>query len=384
MPGKKILWLCSWYPSKQEPFNGDFIQRHARSAALYNEVYVIHVTPQETRKPDGALVDIKQTGNLTEHIIYFRRSTTPFRKFIDNYRWQKLYRRAIGEYVKAAGQPDLVHVQVPMKAGIAALWVKRKWGVPYIVTEHWGIYNDVVSDNFRSRGPIFRQYTRTIIAGAKLLLSVSRFLADAINSMVCQKEYGVIPNAVNTELFFCREKMNMQVFRFIHVSGMVPLKNAEGILRAFRVFRRTNTNAELVMIGDTDPAIRHYATSLGFAANTVSFRGEISYEQVAGEMQRSQALVLFSDIENAPCVIGEALCCGLPVIATRVGGIPELINETNGILIEPRDEEALVAAMQNVMNNYSTYDPVEISAEAQRRFSYPVVGMKLDEIYREV
>ncbi|HQV61525.1 MAG TPA: hypothetical protein PLG08_12150, partial [Chitinophagaceae bacterium] len=55
MSRKKILWLCSWYPAKTDPYNGDFIQRHARAAALYNDIYIIHVAGDETgntKKPE--------------------------------------------------------------------------------------------------------------------------------------------------------------------------------------------------------------------------------------------------------------------------------------------------------------------------------------------
>ena len=51
------------------------------------------------------------------------------------------------------------------------------------------------------------------------------------------------------------------------------------------------------------------------------------------EMQQAHSFVLNSNIENAPCVISEALCCGLPVIATRVGGVPEMVDKFNGILV---------------------------------------------------
>ncbi|MBK8141573.1 MAG: hypothetical protein IPK57_11530 [Chitinophagaceae bacterium] len=78
MSRKKILWLCSWYPAKTEPFNGDFIQRHARAAALYNDIYVIHVAGDETGNNKKPGEEIHQSEGLTEQIIYYQKSTSFF------------------------------------------------------------------------------------------------------------------------------------------------------------------------------------------------------------------------------------------------------------------------------------------------------------------
>ncbi len=119
----------------------------------------------------------------------------------------------------------------------------------------------------------------------------------------------------------------------------------------------------------------------GLLNKKIFLRGEISYTEVAKEMQEANALLMFSRFENSPCSIIEALCCGLPVIATRVGGIPELINETNGMLVESLDKKGLIAAMEEMITNYKAYNRKKIAEDAAARFSYPVIGKKLDEVY---
>jgi hypothetical protein len=85
MPRKKILWLCSWYPGKTEPFNGDFIQRHARAAALYNDIYVIHVTGDSSGKTENTEEEINKSGSLTENIIYYKRSLSLLGKLMSHF-----------------------------------------------------------------------------------------------------------------------------------------------------------------------------------------------------------------------------------------------------------------------------------------------------------
>ncbi len=389
MTRKKILWLCSWYPGKTEPFNGDFIQRHARAAALFNDIYVIHAIQTDSGKIGETTAEINQSPGLTEHIIYIKRNNSLLGRMMGHYRWLAMIRQAVRGHVQKNGVPDIVHVNIPMKAGLFALWMKKKYGVQFIVTEHWGIYNDVEVLNYAGRSKTFKHYTKQIFNKAAKFISVSNYLAEGVNRMVTTKEYEVVPNVVDTNLFFYKDKPTT-VFRFIHVSNMVPLKNVEGILNAFRSLLEKNINAQLVMVGDTDPGIRDYAKKIGLLtesygpASSVFFKGEVPYEQVAREMQEADCFILFSNIENSPCVIGEALCCGLPVIATRVGGVPELLGEENAILIEPRDTAALSSAMEKMTREQQGYDRKKIAEDAGSKFSYVVIGKKLDEIYSAV
>ena len=165
---------------------------------------------------------------------------------------------------------------------------------------------------------------------------------------------------------------------------MVPLKNAEGILRSFRNFIQHNANAELIMVGDSGTQIRDYAQTLSFPAGALKFLGEILYTQVAAEMQKTDCLLLFSNIENSPCVIGEALCCGLPVITTNVGGIPELVHESNAIMIEPKDDEALTQAMHEMVTGINNYNRKKIAENAINKFSYSVIGKQINTVYEEI
>lgn len=366
-----------------EPFNGDFIQRHARAAALFNDIHVIHVTYDYPDKVDNPGQELNSNGQLTEHIIYFKKKKSVKAKLTNQLRWLALYKKAIRNYIIKNGKPDLVHVHVPFKAGILGLWIKRNYKIPYLVTEHWGIYNNLIEDNYTSRGIAFKRYTKKIFRQASQFISVSNYLAKGVNSLVGRKNYKVIYNTVNTDLFFYEGK-ETSFFRFIHVSNMVPLKNAEGILRSFKKFIQQNGNAELIMVGDRDSKIGNYAKSLDFPIGALKFLGEISYAEVATEMQKADCLLLFSNIENSPCVIGEALCCGLPVIVTNVGGIPELVNQSNAMMIEPKDEEYLTKAMHTMMKGIESYNRKKIAENAIGKFSYSVIGKQINVVYGEV
>ncbi|MEO7923182.1 MAG: glycosyltransferase [Chitinophagaceae bacterium] len=383
MSRKKILWLCSWYPNKLEPFNGDFVQRHARAAALYNDIYVIHVAGYEGNKINETERSISSYPGLTEQLVLYKRSSSFLGRMRSHYRWLMITRQEIRRYLAENGKPDLVHVHIPIKAGIAGLWMKRKYNIPYVVTEHWGIYNEVEENNYSRKPETFKKYTRRVFEAAAKFISVSRYLAEGVNRLVTKKESVVIQNVVDTSLFYYKDHEPGQ-FRFIHVSNMVPLKNAAGILRAFKLYLQENNGSVLSMIGDPRSGLRDIAKELAIPPANLIFRGEIPYAEVAKEMQGSDCLILFSNIENSPCVIGEALCCGLPVIATNVGGIPELLDSYNSLLVEARDENGLATAMKKMMEDHQEYNRKQIAENATRKFSYQVIGKKLDEVYNAV
>jgi hypothetical protein len=154
---KKILWLPSWYPTKTDPYKGDFIQRQAKAAALYNRIHVIYVEKINTRPANIAGSEEQfAEGNLTEEIIYNYSSSFPvLGKLFSLLRYFRLNKKYIRQYIDKNGVPDCVHVQVPVKAGIIALWVKRRFKIPYVLTEHYGIYNREVVDPYEDRSWFF-------------------------------------------------------------------------------------------------------------------------------------------------------------------------------------------------------------------------------------
>src|SRR5689334_23317419 len=106
MGRKKILWLASWYPNQTDAFTGDFIQRHAIAAALYNDIHIIHVQPVPKASITGSVKEeiIKKEG-LTEQIIYFKRPAHFFSKTRTFLKWLKLFRTAVRQYMNDYGKP---------------------------------------------------------------------------------------------------------------------------------------------------------------------------------------------------------------------------------------------------------------------------------------
>lgn len=380
MARQNILWLVSWYPSKEDRFLGDFIQRHARAAAIFHNIHVIYV--KDSNEFTGEEI-IESTG-LTEQVTYIPNKQGIVNRILKQWKWRSAYLNAVHQYINKNGKPDLIHVHVPWKAGIIALQLKNKYNLNYIVSEHWGIYNKSVADNYFKQPVYRRNYIRAIFNNACICLSVSRFLAESVISMLGQKEFLIIPNVVDTTLFYPTSSKS-ESFTFIHVSNMVPLKNVEGILKAFRELKKTEDNVRLLLIGNKKREMGFQQEYSQLINKSIFFIGEISYAEVASHMRESHALIINSIMENAPCVISEALCCGLPVIATNVGGIPEMVNETNGKLIPVEEnEQALVDAMKHMLAKYNSYDQRAISKKASEKYRYSTISNAFNDVYNSL
>lgn len=381
-----VLWLCSWYPNKNYPYEGDFIQRHARALALYMPVTVVHVVQYgEHYESLTDQTDVCNQDNLREIIVYFRFKRTGI-SFLDKLRYNltyfSVYRRFIRQHFKKEGIPDLVHLHIPMKAGIIAGWIKKKWKCPYIVSEQSSTYCPAAKDNFNSRSLYYRSTVKKIFQNADGISNVSYSVAEIIKRLCNVQNIRVIPNTADTAYFNYRP-FQPKPFRFIHVSSLNEQKNVYGMLNAFKKLGDLRKDWELVLVGPITPELERYIASLNLKT-AVSYTGEITYREVALQMQSSSAFVLFSKHENLPCVLVEAFCCGLPVIATKVGGVPDIVTDENGFLVESDNESQLLDALAGMMENYSLFDRKKISEEARSQFSYDVVGKRFYDFYLDI
>jgi glycosyltransferase involved in cell wall biosynthesis len=382
----KALWLTSWYPNKLDAFNGDFIQRHAKAASLFNQVYVIHLEPdKENVLTVGVDVSVSQAKNLTEVIVLYRlvKKFGVIGKWLSYLKYLALFKRQIIKYIAESGVPDVVHVHVPIKAGILALWIKKRYGVPFVVTEHWAIYNSEAPDAFYKRNFLFKRASKKILQQASAFTPVSNNLGKSMQKMVVDVPFTVIPNVADT-LFFNYNDADKIVdlpFTFVHASTLKYQKNPQAIIRAFKQFLDLYPASKLVIAGQADDELIKYVSSLNIPAQNIQFTGWLGYVEVAAIMKQADAFVLFSRYENLPCVIIEALCSGLPVISTSVGGINEIIDGTNGVLINSQQESALLQAMIDLHDNYKNYHRAKIAENALLKFSYAVVGETIANTY---
>lgn len=381
----KILWLASWYPNRFSPFEGDFIQRHAQAVSSLLSLTVIYVAQYgETVPVKKNEVLINNNGNLTEIIIYFSFKRTGIKiidKILYNWKYYTTYKKFITQYFAKHGLPDLIHVHVPMKSGTIAQWIKRKWSIPYIVSEHSATYIPGPPDSFKNRNFYYRNRVSSVFRGAVAVTSVSSHDGLLLKNIFSLPKVGVIHNVVNTNSFYYTEHLKSEAFKFIHVSVMNYQKNIEGIIEAFGELAKLRSDWRLCLTGNDSDYIKALVKQAGIQ-DRVTLPGEVSNIEVARQMQESDALVMFSRYENFPCTIIEALCCGLPVIASKVAGIPEAVNDSNGFLVECDNIPQLTAALSKMIEHYNSFKKKDIAADAASKYNYSNIGIQFTDLYK--
>lgn len=383
----KVLFLASWYPSRVNPFDGDFIERHAKSISLYNKVFVIYVMKDQNIRDGKIVIEKEVSGNLIAYKAYYPYSNSKIgwiEKLHSN-RWNfKLYQRIYQTIVHEYGQPDIVHLNVLMKAGLFAWWLKKKYKLPYVLSENWTGYYKERKQGYLQKSILYKFLSRMVYKNCNYALPVTKDLGERMNDLLGKIPFKVIPNVVDTTLFYPALENKNAKTRLIHISTLGYHKNIEGILNVTEKLYQYRKDFELYLIGPASNHILQWTKDRGLMNTCIFFLGLIPYHQVAEYIRNADALIMFSRYENLPCVILEALTCGLPVISTDVGGIREVIHEENGILIQSEQEDELLKAMDHLLQKMYIFDKQKIASSAKKKFSFEIVGRQFDELYKEV
>jgi len=374
-----ILFLASWYPNRIEPQNGNFIQRHAVAVAKNCRVACLHVL--SVANVQGFEVTAAWKDGVYEVIVYFEKTVAylPFRK-VNKY--LKAHRLGYEQILKEFGKIDLVHLNVFLRAGLFALWLRQKYQIPFIITEHWTAF---LSINPYAFNWLEKRYIKKIGQAAAMICPVSEDLKKAIQHTGINGPFKVIPNVVDTQLFQTAPR-DFSMIKILHVSTLMDQhKNVSGFLRVIRKLQDERQDFKVTLAGNKVGDI-HFKTldKLGITAGTVDILEEIPIDSIAALMQEYHIFVLFSNYENLPCVISEAHASGMVVIATDVGGVREMINPENGYLIPAKNEDELLVSLKLVMDKLNTYDSQKIRAAAIDRYSYQSVADAYLEVYQTV
>jgi len=376
---KHILYLPSWFPSRRNPYPGDFIKRHAECASLYNRVTVFYTAIDETiNEPE--IAEERINGNLTIYIYYYPSLKGIFSPVINGLKRFSALRKMYDK-IFPGSRPDIVHVHVAYPAGLFALYLKKRKGLDYIISEHDGIYMPGY-DNHHLPGKFEKKMVPVIYKNAIKIHAVSKSLAEAlVNLKLADTIPAVIPNVVDTNFFNYKEKERREGSTFIHVSSLINQKNPEGMLEAFCLVKKERNDFILKIIGPKKEKIEKLVKELSLE-NEIIFLNEIPYADVAKEISNADAMIHFTRYETFGCVIAESLCCGVPVIASDLDVTRELITDrVSGILVTESNVQDLADKVLYFMETRFQINAKQVAEENQQKFNYARVGNMFNDLY---
>ena len=383
----KILFLPRWYPNRYDALPGLFIRKMAESVSLHYEVTVFYVQKDEQAKDKIELVSSVENGVLVIR-VYYRGKDCRIPLLSSLMNAMRFFNAELsGLRSLDLNSFSLVHVHVLTRQGLVALLLRVFRGKPYIITEHWTRY---IPENRGFTGIIRKTITRMILRRAAAATTVSSYLKSAMQDCgLDHKKFLIIPNVVDTGLFTIPgNDGNRNLKRIIHVSNFHErAKNIFGILRVISILRKKRQDFEVLFVGGKEPFLenaKEYASGLGLESPVVVFKGRLTAGEIAAAYGESSFLLMFSNFESFSVVIPEALACGIPVVATSAGGIPEYFDNEAGRLVSPGDEPGLLDSLSFMLDHCHTFDPNGLRSLVESRFGHDSVGRQFDDLYSSV
>lgn len=382
-----IFLFSAWYPTEFHPLLGNFVQNHAKAISKFAKVIVIHPYENiESIQKQKFILEEKQIDNLIEIRIKFKgiKNKTYFGKLVRFIRTYKAYKKGVQFTTQNYGIPDISHVNVLTRSALPALKLKRKYNVPFIITEHWTRY---LPENNSFKGYFRKKFVRCVAKQADTITVVSSQLKQAmLNHGLFNTNYQVISNVIDETIFkpFVVEKQKKSI---LHISALNDAhKNISGILRVTKLLSQKRNDFELVIIGDegNKASAEKFAQELEILDKFVFFKGQIPNEQLPTYINQSDFHLLFSNFETQGLVLIESFACGKPVIATHTGGVLDIVNKTNGILVNSLNEKELLNVIDYMLDHFQEYDSEAIHNFAIENFSENAIGQKFLDIYRKV
>ena len=376
----RVLVYTSLFPSASNPTHGIFVSELCNSLIQYHDLYVLVPVDglrnlyEKAQEPSE---NIKEGIKITYKKFYF------FPKILKELdaRLQFFFLKKKIKKIFQSFKPDIIHAHYAYPEGVAASFVSKKYSIPLVVTIHGSDINFLLNDCSRNRLII------NMLKEAAAIVGVSQALCSKVKKATERRENIYhIPNGVNLKKFFSSR-------RKVHAAEKAKSRHKIiGIGRLERIKAFDNLIKSLIFLPDNiDLIIAGEGTELnnlfGLAEKLqlkkrVSFAGSILHSELRSLINKASLLAVPSHMEGWPTVIYEAFACGIPVVAHSVGGIPEIIRNSNlGILCPSNEPKIFAQCIQKALQRH--WNPNTLIEEA-RKNSWDKIALQYSDLYREI
>ena len=391
----RVVVLTTFFPSPRDPFRTPFLRNLVDAMAADCEQELVIPVPRlpplgPWRDAQPVPASERFAGWTLAHPRYLAMPglhwLSGLTYFLGVWRPLRALRQRHGRFVLHAhcAYPDVVG------AALAA----RLLDLPLVATAHG---SDI---NISGRQRLLRPQIRWALRAAARVIAVSAPLAEAVAELtrLPASRIECIPCAGYSPAVFhprdasaraaLRRKLDIAADArlVLFVGHLVPVKALDVLLRAWSLLLRDSTvgaHVRLILIGEGTErdTLEQQARQLGIA-DRVAFLGPKPQPEVADWIAAADLLTLPSHNEGSPNVVVEALASGTPVVASRVGGVPDLVDDgANGLLVPAGDATALAAALAAALGR--RWDPARI-ASSIAHLTWPALGRRNHDVLAAV
>lgn len=373
-----ILYAGHLFPTPANPVLGVFVLERARALAKQANVSVISLISF------FPLLRPKQPCLRSEVIdgIHVQRAYYPaMPRALYALRWRTMATAFYRSVRKLPNKPDIIHVDWIYPDAYAVLNWALAQKTPVVLTVHGRKTMGSPNNQLKHLWPL--QHAKKIIA---VSADLKKQILEKFHG-IQQDKIAVIPNGVNPERFKpmsrqqARQALNLQqnIKLVLNVARLSEEKAQAVLLKAVANVQ----DAHVCIVGNgplrrsLQDLIKHLQLS-----SRARLIGQIEHESIPLWMAAADIVCLPSLHEGSPVTLYEALACGTPVVASNVGGIPEIVNNPKlGILVMPNNVSALTLALEQALQ--TTWDTNALSVHGQS-FTWDAVASQTKAIYQDV
>ena len=377
-----IVLISRGVPSKRDPQWGCFEKDQAEAlVAVGHKVVVISVDSRFRlywRKSGISHYRLNGIDYYDSFFILGAIACRLFGKRVEFFLKRMQLKGVFNRVIQKYGRPDILYSHY-LTNSYAALDLKKKYNLPLVAIEHWSQLNkDVLSNYVVWLG-------QSTYSKCDAIISVSESLKQRLLQHF-QTDSTVVHNMVGTE--FCGSYSKARLdgkIRFVSTGSLLYGKGYDLLIAAFDRIKLPLDKWELTIIGEGEERVNlERQIDQARLKNNIHLLGRKGKTEISSVLCNSDVFVLPSRSENFSVAVLEALCEGLPVVASICGGIRECINVSNGMLFPVDDIDSLVEVIKEIYECHNRYDREKIASDSRARFSPNVIASQLTNVFQKV
>jgi L-malate glycosyltransferase len=380
-----VLFITKWYPHNEIPYDGIFVVDHAKAVSKYHTVFLLFVHSNQSLKEKYSFIFSNEHG-YNELNVFFKASNTGISildSIITAFRYIKYQFKGYHQIKTKWGKPNLVHLNVLLRASVLVLWLRWFQGIKFLITEHWTGYDEALHPKISF---IRKKLIALVLKNSDVVTTVSTYLKNQIQKINNSPRFEVVSNCIDEEMFKPNENPERKVKELIHISGIDNAhKNFGELLNSIALLVKKTRDFRLVVYGQgvyNEMQIAK-AKELNLLNTFVFFMGALPKIELSKKIAESDVMILYSNYETQSCVLLEAFMCGIPVIAPNIGGVNEIVVPHNGVLVQKNNNEDFSETLFKFVSGQLSFNKAEIRSNALK-YGHVAIGKQFADIYSTI
>lgn len=270
---------------------------------------------------------------------------------------------------------DHIHAHWIHMCASAAMVASEITGIPFSITAHRG---DIDDNNLLAMKADKAQFVRFIADFGKRLFE-QHVTPDERHRLIRLNMGVAVPEQISPYTASRR-------LRIACAANFIPLKSQQTLIEAASILQDRGVEITLFLAGD-GPTLQDCKKLSGQLQIDAQFPGVVAHKVLLEMYRRREVdvVALSSTVEGIPVCLMEAMAYGIPIVATEVGGVPELLSGNCGLMVPPKEPEALAEALMSLIDNPERTAQMVVNGRAriQRDFDQPTIVKRLVELMSE-